>query len=339
MVHAILTDQPTSVHEISASLYAPYKVDNGSIHLAGCSLEDVGILVDSNSADSNGFKLYYLDGSPCDPKLYDQLGLDRNSKVAGLEAIKSQPSARDEIQVQLKQLIEEKGIETVGELLVVWGKWADGKLVVEIGSQTAEIAFHGWARQFVEGPLRPPPFVCKLTGLQSYEITTDDEGTITVPEAIERCEITGQRLVRSKLGQCTVTGTLALKTELKQCAASGQFVTQNKLANCWTCYQPTDPKSMKMRKCLACQHTEQVPTDNEQLQQLFEHYPRLKQASNFKVGHAGQRTVVLASLDAKKLKLVSNDNCASTHVYLKKWPFGYRAMNESEVEDLLAGQS
>ena len=339
MVHAILTDQPNSVHEISASLYAPYKVDNGSIHLAGCSLEDVGMLVDSSSADSSGFKLYYLDGSPCDAKLYDQLGLDRNSKVAGLEAIKSQPSARDEIQVQLKRLIEEKAIETAGELLVVWGKWANGKLVVEIGSQTAEIPFHGWARQFVEGPLRPPPFECKLTGLQSYRITTDDEGTITVPEAIERCEITGTQLVRSKLGQCTVTGTLALKTELKQCAASGQFVTQNKLANCWTCYQPTDPKSMKMRKCLACQHTEKVPLDNDQLQQLFEHYPRLKNATNFKVGHAGQRTVVLTSLDSKKLKLVSNDNCASTHVYLKKWPFGYRAMNDSEVDDLLVSQS
>ena len=333
--HAALAQQPGSVHELSASLYAPYNVHGGSIRLGGCSFEDVGILVVSKPGNSKSRKLYYLDGGSCDQKLYEQLGLDRISKVKGLEEIIAQPSAREEVLVQLDGVVKENAIKPSDESLVVWGKWADGKLIVEIGSRIGEIPFKGWARQFVEGPIRPPMFECKLSKLQSYEITVDDDGAFTVPEAIEQCELTGKNVVRTKLATCAVTKVIALKSKMVQCGASGQYVVQRKLAKCWGCYQPTNPKSMKLWKCPACQQLESVPRVNEFLQQLFALFPGLKRAQQFKIGHAGARTVGRAHLDSQKVMLVADHDMANAEAFVKKWPFGYRPLTKSESEQML----
>ena len=323
------------MHELSASLYAPFNVHGGSIRLGGCSFEDVGILVVSKPGNSKSRKLYYLDGGSCDQKLYERLGLDRISEVKGLEEIIAQPSAREEVLVQLDDAAKEISVKPSDACLVVWGKWADGKLIVEIGSRIGEIPFKGWARQFVEGPLRPPMFECKLSKLQSYDITVDDDGAMTVPASIEQCELTGKNVVRTKLATCAVTKVKALKSKMAQCAASGQYVVQRKLAKCWGCYQPTNPKSMKLWKCPACQHLESVPRVNDLLQQSFISFPGLKRAQRFKIGHAGERTVVRANLDSQKIMLVADHGMTNAKAFVQKWPLGYRPLNKAESEQLL----
>ena len=40
VIHVAPADQPTSVHQIAERLFPAYTVDGGSVHLAGCTLED-----------------------------------------------------------------------------------------------------------------------------------------------------------------------------------------------------------------------------------------------------------------------------------------------------------
>ncbi|NLZ03307.1 MAG: hypothetical protein GXY25_22565, partial [Pirellulaceae bacterium] len=74
-IHLAPAGQLTSVHEIAERLFPAYTVDGGSIHLAGCWLEDRRFLRLGNPAA--GYR--YLDDSsrPVDADLVSRLGMQR----------------------------------------------------------------------------------------------------------------------------------------------------------------------------------------------------------------------------------------------------------------------
>jgi hypothetical protein len=334
--HSVLSNQPQSVHEISAWLYAPYQIDGGTIRLAGCALEDIGIVLVPSSSPDQTPQLFYVDGDKCDAKLFDQLELDRVENVNGLDFVIAQPSARRRYESRIGALLIEHQLRQKENISVVWCKWAAGKLVIEIGSQIEEFPFEGWARQFVEGPLRPPPFECKRTKLRSYHVTSDDEGTITVPDAIEQCELSGKRVVRSKLVSCVVTGTKALPGMLWQCPVSGEYLVDQKKLSCRSCRRPTNPKSLRLRLCLACRNLKPASLENDRFREVLERFPGLQKCTHVKVGEAGHRIVLVTKLDSKRIKL-SIDRKSEFTAQVSKWPMGFRAMTSQQVQKWLSG--
>src|SRR5690606_22764240 len=73
--------QPEAVHELTDRLFAPYKIEEGQVRLAGCHLVDVPFLrVTRLSADDPAqveHQLTHLDGTPVSDSLRHELGLQQ----------------------------------------------------------------------------------------------------------------------------------------------------------------------------------------------------------------------------------------------------------------------
>ena len=166
---------------MTPKLFDGYTVDDGRIHLGGCTLEDRPILrltyrlrPEEPNAQSRLTHVYLgPDYQPVDDELVASLHLD---EIEPLPARAPQRLPKEEVEplVEAGKRVAEDCLSGADVRLiakaVVWCKYAHGKLSFVIGDHSADLPFDGWAQHFANDKVDPPMFVCPVSGVKSYHV-------------------------------------------------------------------------------------------------------------------------------------------------------------------------
>ena len=92
--------------------------------------------------------------------------------------------------------------------------------------------FSGWTRL-----LTPPRIVCPYTGEPTFRVAATDDGRIAAAGRIERCAVTGRRMLVTELVTCSATGRRVAPDLVEICPVSGRRLLRSELAECQSCRQ------------------------------------------------------------------------------------------------------
>jgi hypothetical protein len=314
VVHAAPCGQPISVHELAPHLFAPYRVEGGSVRLSGCSLDDQPLVRYTYRVWSEG------DGE-CSQLVHIYASAQQqpieNSLLAALHGGELAPIVGRPLRVSAgeltawlahgeRQAMVRNADRRVDFLLatVIWCKRAIGKLLFELGDSSAERAFDLWAQELVDGVALPPPFRCPATGRESYHVVATDDGRITVAEAIARCEHSGGRVLDSQLVTCAVTGRRVLSEFARICSVTGERVLAGELVTCTQCRQQVSPRAVAGGLCLACRSLQRVTPDDPRLARILGEYPKLDGWSRWQLAESASVYVLTSHSLFRRLLLV-----------------------------------
>ncbi len=249
--------QPASLHEISDALYKPF-LERGTTelkwHVSGCQIDPIPFVQLANG------EFRVLNGQPVSPLHADSLGLNELTPLMEPPAVWNSPTQRQLFCRALDQLADETPLaETArGEHTLVWCHHVHGALTAEFGESTIEIPFSLWAARLLRGFDRCPPWHCPQTGIDTYQLAVDDEGTICGRDSIHRCIETGRRYLETKLQSCHVTGQRVHPSVLTQCPVSGRFFLERLGKRCPGCGQTVDPGCLAPSPCQACRQLQKI---------------------------------------------------------------------------------
>ncbi len=267
--HTAPADQPQSVHQLTGRLFAAYRVDGGSVRLAGCTLDDRLFVRCDYTAESPPRSLFLDERlQPVRPELAAELGIDH------LVVLASPPrQCRDDLDRIRAALRERAGATEAASgvmpvITAVWAKFAEGRLRFDIGAETTELAFAGWARS-----LKPPAWICPVSGRATYHLAATDDGRIVAAEALARCEMTGRTVTASDLITCAATGKRVLPELTSVCPVSEQRVLTESLVACSSCRQGVAPFALSDGRCSACRSLAAVGPDDPRMARILSEHP------------------------------------------------------------------
>ena len=298
--------QPESVHEITGRLFSAYTVDGGSVHLAGCSLDERPFVRLSYAAEAGqvAHLLVDADGQVVPQKQTDELGLDDVTPYG------ERPPRYDALAITaLVDVARQRAVERLHvaatdaplAVAVVWCKHAEGRLRFEIDGATADLPFAGWVRS-----LAPPPFVCPITGARGYCVAADDDGKITVADQIATCEISGRRMIAAELAACAATGKRVSAQYTTHCPILDQPVLTDHTETCKWCQQTVSETVVSGGVCRACREMQPVGKDDPRLARLFGEHPRLDAWRKWKLSETADCYVASASGLLRQLLIVAD---------------------------------
>lgn len=259
--HARPVTQPDAVHELSARLFDAYTLDGGQAHLAGCHFEAVPLVrytrvEDDDDSPTVTHRFFDELGEVIDWPQVELLGIDH---VAPLN--ESAPRLEEgRLARMLGSARHAAGGEEPTLVTIVWAKRAWGRLRFEFGDESVDAVFDGWART-----LTAPPVVCPQTGVETFHLTTIEDGTLAAAEQVARCAVTGHRHLVRDLVRCAATGKLAEADFFDACAATGDRVLTTKLVRCDRCGLKVSPSVINPGDCDACHVMKRVSPDNREL--------------------------------------------------------------------------
>jgi len=261
--HLAPAEQPTSVRELTERLFPAYTIDGGSIHLAGCRLED-RLFLEIDDVGLGSAEPLFIDasGRAIESTLARELGMDRTVPWSPPPEM---PPA------QLLQLIDSStaaarehcGVSGSLDARFIWCKYAQGKLRITVGDESSDLAFSGWTRT-----LEAPPFLCPLTKTATYHIAATDDGRIAAAEQIALCSETGQRVLIRELVTCDATAELVLPKLTQTCPVTGQPVIEHSMVTCSMCGEAVSPKCVSAGRCQACRSLKPIARDSQPLARL-----------------------------------------------------------------------
>lgn len=312
VTHAAPRQRPLGIHEVARRLLAAYEVDGGSVHLAGCTLEDRPLLrlsIRVQAPEGQRASLQHLfvmpDGSVASDELVSDLQLH------SLEPYPGRPPELETTDVERWVVVGELHVRHAHaapfELIattIVWCSHAAGKLAFSIGQQTAEIPFEGWAQTLVSGQIAAPIYTCPLSGVQSYHLAATDDGRITAAEAVETCAVSQQRVLSTELEACGLTGVRMLSRFLATCPVTGLRIQQSHLIPCATCRQPASPKALRRKVCLACRSLQSIRKDDPRMARILGEYQKLDRWRSWKMAETSAAYVLTATTLMRSLLLV-----------------------------------
>ncbi len=313
--YAVSTLPPLRVHEISARLFQDYTVDDGTLHLSGCTLEDRPLLRQTwlVAGDSNQPRLVH--------RFTDSQGVvlaEDAIAVLGVTAYQPPTATLPRLgheDVRAWCAAAQEKLAATGDAIpdhsavvasLFWCQYAAGKIEFVIDDVTAEVAFSGWARQLVTGLVDSPPFQCPATGIQSHAIAATDSGQIAAREAIQACAISGRRVLINELEKCEQTGETVLSEYLLECPVSGQRILDSAFVTCSTCQQSVSPACLENEICKACRTTIPIRKDDPRMARVLGEYPRLDRWSHWRIGETSTSYVLIAAAFIKRVLLVVN---------------------------------
>jgi hypothetical protein len=346
VAHAAPKAQPTSVHELTARLFADYRVENGTVRLGGCRLEDRPLLrytyrvqTTQGAASTRLVHVYAsVDDRPLDRRLVAELGLDELTPLENPPRIQSDDLFHwlDFGQKHAPVVPDNEAIELL-LTTVVWCKQVCGKLLFEIGDARGETTFQGWAQSLASGTLAPPPFRCPQTGRQSYHLVATADGRISVPEALAACEESGQKVLESDLETCEVTGRRVLPEYLSTCPVSGKRVLPSAMIPCSQCQQQVSPLVVRDGFCQACRSLKPVSREDPKLARVLGEYAQLDQWLRWRMAETASVYILSASAVLRRLLVVlDKDTLEVVHLaeglrFSRKW----KAIPEYERDEYL----
>lgn len=302
IAHAAPVDQPGSVHQIASVLFPAYTVEDGNVHLAGCQLEDrLFVRLDVSHAGQPLTVYVDGDGRPVDSQTIESLGM---SEIADL---KRPPQPYREkvdrlVEAAISLTVERSPDGLPGEVLgtmAIWCKFVEGKLRFEVGKNSADLPFSGWART-----LQPPPFVCPYTGESTSHLAATDDGRIVAADQIAACQETGRRLLNDDLATCSVTGRRALLELMDKCPVCGELVLKREMVECQACRQRVSPATLRTGQCAGCRKLLPVSKADPRMALLLDEHPPLDGWRNWKISETAAVYILTAAAWLKRLLLV-----------------------------------
>ena len=310
-------DQPTSVHQIAEGLLSAYTIDDGTVHLAGCTLEDRLFLRLGVRQDDESIELYLdADGQEVPSKLVRSLGMTQTVKL------NVPPTPPDSARAQVERLLRQ-GMRLAEQrfpagsppklvtAMALWCKSVEGKLRFTVGENSVDLPFAGWARM-----LQPPPFVCPYTQTSTFHLAATHDGRITAADRLRRCAQTGRAMLPDDLATCSVTGQEVAVELTAICPASGQRLLGTEMVRCKTCRQPVSPQAIQRDECAACRGLRPVSKADPRMARVLDEYRpldrwgrwRLSETATVYILTAGgwfRRLLVVADKDTLELKLLA----------------------------------
>lgn len=311
LLQASPSTQPTGVHSFAQQLFDRYTIEEGSVRLGGCTLEDeplVRMTYAQNTAEGAKLTHAFADsnGLLLDPSLTNAL------QLADLTALQGRPRPLpaetiqrwEEATRQLPPLSPESPpLDFIG-MTAVWCKYARGKLLFAIGKNEVELPFEGWAKLLADGLTVPPPFVCEATGRSSYHLATTDDGRITAFESIATCDKSGQRVLETELETCAVSGDRVLSKFLIDCPVTGARILPNQMVACNMCLQKVNPQCLAQGRCKACRERQAVGRDDALVARVLADYPKLASWRGWQISESASVHILTAVSLLRRLLLV-----------------------------------
>lgn len=287
LVMARPATQPEAVHELTERLFAHYKLEGGSVHLAGCHLVDVPLLrITTIAADDPQYvehRLVTLEGEEVPVELREVLGLDQLAPLQGPIAISAEQPLAATADEWLQSLESHGGIG----LTVVVAKRAEGKLQFDFGPSSATVDFADWATT-----LQAPPFGCPLTGLSTYQLSTTDDGRIAAAEGIATCQVSGKRMLATEMVTCSVTGKQLDPDLALKCPVSGTPALASEFATCSLCRQEVSRGVLEATLCRACRSLSKASRDDQAVTEAIGQAPQLARYRRFRSATTDEVTIV-----------------------------------------------
>ncbi|HZZ72047.1 MAG TPA: hypothetical protein VFE24_07320 [Pirellulales bacterium] len=189
-------------------------------------------------------------------------------------AIAEQIGALEQQQQRRLAAIDERysvsgNLELVAAILI-WTRFAAGKLRFTLGAATADTPFAAWA-----GLLQPPPYVCPYTNRPTFHLAATDDGRIVAAEELGQCELTGRRVLKRELVREASTGKWVRADLTDLCAVSGQRVLKDRFVTCPICHVHVNPQILHGNHCRACPPARAILKDDPRLARLLGEYPGL----------------------------------------------------------------
>jgi hypothetical protein len=302
-VHARPADQPEAVSALAPRLFVAYQIDGGRIHLAGCRLEDRPFLRFTFAVASDApFKAVRhvwvaedLSRVPDDQVAALQLDTlqplgdpPRRLDEARLAAMLS--AARRLAAHQQRSGDPPANVEPPLAAVVVWVKYAAGRLQFTVGERAVVLPFEGWART-----LSPPPYVCPLSEVATFHLAATDDGRIAAAEAVATCARSGRRVLADELLKCHVTGQAVLPEFVRTCPVAGQPALADQFVECPTCRERVSRAVLTGRGCRGCDHLQPAPTDDPRLVSILGAHPGLGRWKRWRLGET--RTAYILRAD------------------------------------------
>lgn len=266
--------EPTTIHEIAGPLLEPYRVRNGQARLAGCTLDELAHLRIGwvNEVGSFEYRFLSSSGQILKASERDQRGFNELHSVPCRLRASDQAGIRDWVKIGHEGVPAENLIDVT----VLWSRRAAGKIVVQFESgRSASITFNGWARDYATAVMHPPMYTCEKTGLESYQIIELQDGSITVAEAVGRCELSGAELFRDSLQICQLTGRLVDQELLGRCAITGRLAIKDLLEGCGWCGRLAVPGVISDGICSRCVGRDSMAVGQPEIRKLLERNPDL----------------------------------------------------------------
>lgn len=256
--HARPVTQPEAVHELSARLFGAYTLDGGQAHLAGCHFEAVPLVRFTQVEDAD-------DSPTVTHCFFDELGMVvdwSHAELLGIDHVaplnESAPRLEKSRHTRMLESARHAADDIEPALVtIVWAKRAWGRLRFEFGDESVDAAFDGWART-----LTAPPVNCPQTSVETFHLTTIEDGTVAAAEQVARCAVSGHRRLLRDLVRCTATGKLAEAEFFGACAATGDRVLLTKLVKCDRCGLTVSPTALNTGDCDACHAMKRLSADN-----------------------------------------------------------------------------
>ncbi|MFV1965705.1 MAG: hypothetical protein ACC628_09810 [Pirellulaceae bacterium] len=314
-MHAAPAGQPQSVHELSQRLFDTYVLDEGNVHLSGCTLEDRPFLrltfLEQEELASRREVLTHVfmdaKGNVLSDGLRTSLGLDDLVPLAPPPHQLNHSDLKRWIAAG-NRLYQSSGRSAAHSELVavaiVWCKHVEGKLSFVTHDAGADVSFSGWAQLLKDGRTKPPPFPCPHSGEASYHLSVTDDGRLTVAEAIGVCAETGQRVLKIELETCEATGNLALEERFVTCPVSEQRVLCSALETCSECRREVSPGVLEAARCTACRNVQSISKDDPRMARLLGEYPQLDRWRRWHMSETADVYILNATGLAKRLLLV-----------------------------------
>ncbi len=302
------SSQPLAVHEITESLFAAYRLDGGKLHVAGCQLEDIPFLRMTTLAESTDYEsstlihqFFDTSGQQVAEELINDLGLDQSISCEEI------PHRVDEKVLSIRnQLVEQV---PVGAISLVWARRASGLLRFEFGEESVDTDFQGWVKT-----LKPPAAICPQTGVETFHLSTTDNGRIIAAEQIAICEVSGKRYPTEELETCAETGKRVAPDLLTTFAFTGERILKSEMRQCDRCKSWVPASRLSRTGCVVCdsaKRTEELPVPPEE---LFAGYPKLAKQT-WLAAEAKDRTILVSDGWFRR-RVAIVDNATRKLVYL-----------------------
>jgi hypothetical protein len=362
--HAKPEAQPASVHELANRLFSAYQLDGGTIHLAGCTLEDRVILgltyrlqIEKTEPVERDVTVFVTpDGAPVDAETIAALDLTDRA------AVTRPPRLHPEEMIRLVEVIRQSGDRIrdeelrregysvgdgtdlrrvsceLGSGVFIWCKYAEGKIQFDFGEDSAgvpisaSVPFSGWART-----VQPQPYDCPHTGVKSFYLAKTDDGRIVAAEQVGTCQASGRRVVRSELVECDATGQSVMADLAEICPVTERPVQPDRMVRCLTCDQRVSPVALAEGTCAACRGRLPVQRDDERLARIVASYPALAHWSDFLLAETLTSYNLTASRRLQKLLVVlEKETLTPLHgATAKRWSKSWQAMSAEELPAML----
>ena len=330
-------EQPVAVKDITARLFAAYRVDEGRVHLGGCQLTDYPFLrlsfvvqkkdwapddgthengptadsPENNSPKNNDREevrhvFVAHDGSSVSAQLAEDLGLLAIEPIVKLPpriddaALQALITAGRRVAAQTASSRDPNATSIDPAVVaLVWVKHASGKLHFTIGETTVTLPFSGWAKL-----LRAQPYTSGASGASSFHLAATDDGRIDTFDQIATCQHSEKRVLQQELVTCSVTGKHVLEEFTETCPVSGKPCLIEEFAICPVCQQRVSTRVLEQSACTACRQLAKIKNDDPRLVWILGEHIGLDRWKHWKLSETKHVYVAEASGWTKRLRVV-----------------------------------